>query len=566
MSQVLVIFRAKLRMARHEVASIRDQSKLKVTVITVFASGLWLAAFGFFFAGFNWLIEFGGEAGSDPLKLGDIIMARMLGVLALAVFFMLIFSNVLVSFATLYRSREVTYLLQTPVSFRAFFMARFWECITFSSWALAFLGSPLILAYGRSSQASWSFYVAAAAFFIPFIIVPASIGCLITLILARVFPQQRMRVMIGLAAIAVGLLFLYIQDVLDVTRLSQDAVLAVVMDATVQTQSPLLPSYWATRGMLAAAEQNYGECLFQFLLLLSNALMLVWLAAEVAHRIFYPGYSFLAGQDKTRSKPLGKGILGRLDGFLRWLPNPSRALVVKDIKLFWRDPTQWSQFVIFFGILAIYIANLHGVGSSRYTTDMWRSWIACLNIGSCTLVLATLTSRFVFPLVSLEGRRFWILGLAPFTFQQLVRQKFWLSVCTTSLFTVGLAILSGKMLNIPPIHFWLSIYSVSMANFGLAGLAVGLGTLYPNFHEDNPARIVSGMGGTLNFLLSVMYIAVIVGAQTFILQWRAVERYTHPETFWWALGIVLVLITMLSLASALIPLHVGLRNLRNMEF
>ncbi|MDQ1257414.1 MAG: type transport system permease protein, partial [Candidatus Hydrogenedentes bacterium] len=219
-----------------------------------------------------------------------------------------------------------------------------------------------------------------------------------------------------------------------------------------------------------------------------------------------------------------------------------------------------------FGILAVYIANLYGVGNSRYTTDMWRSWIACLNIGSCTLVLATLTSRFVFPLVSLEGRRFWILGLAPLTFRQLVMQKFWLSVCTTSLFTVGLAMLSGEMLNIPRTHFWLSVYSVVIANFGLSGLAVGLGSLYPNFQEDNPARIVSGMGGTLNFLLSVGYIALVVGAQTVILQWRALEQYTSPDAFKWALGIVLLWITVLSAVTAALPMYFGLRNLRDMEF
>ena len=34
-------------------------------------------------------------------------------------------------------------------------------------------------------------------------------------------------------------------------------------------------------------------------------------------------------------------------------------------------------------------------------------------IGLIGLVLSTFTTKFVFPLVSLEGRRFWILGLLP---------------------------------------------------------------------------------------------------------------------------------------------------------
>jgi ABC-2 type transport system permease protein len=129
-----------------------------------------------------------------------------------------------------------------------------------------------------------------------------------------------------------------------------------------------------------------------------------------------------------------------------------------------------------------------------------------------------------------------------------------------------LAILSGSMLGLEPIYFALSVYSVIITNFGLSGLAVGLGTLYPNFQEDNPARIVSGMGGTLNFLLSVGYITLVVGAQTMILQWRVLGLYTSDASFYMALAIAVVFITGLSIVSTVIPLSLGLRNLNRMEF
>ena len=443
-------------------------------------------------------------------------------------------------------------------------MARFIECVSFSSWALAFLGSPLILAYGVVNDVSWVFYAAALAFFVPFIALPAAIGSLITLVLARIFPRLRIRTMVLLGLLAVALFFFYWRENITATQLAEDTFLPALLDATAQTQSPLLPSYWAARGILAAADRRYLECLYNLLLLVSYALMALWVATQAAHRIFYRGWSSLVGQDRTRIKPFGRGILGRLDRLLRGLPNPARALVIKDIKLFWRDPTQWSQFVIFFGIMAVYVANIRN--STSYQKEFWRTWIACLNIGACTLILATLTSRFVFPLVSLEGRRFWILGLAPLTFRQIVRQKFLLSVAITSFFTVGLVTLSGIMLKLDPVYLGLSIYSVFITNFGLAGLAVGLGTLYPNFQEDNPARIVSGMGGTLNLLLSIGYITLIVGAQTLMLQWRVLGLFGSDRAFYAAFVSVVVFITALTIATAAIPLRFGLRNLRLMEF
>ncbi|NIA13763.1 MAG: hypothetical protein GWP08_06745 [Nitrospiraceae bacterium] len=564
MSQLLAILQAKLRMSCHTVASVRTESKLKIGFISLAALILWIGAFVVFMESFHWLLRFGSDFGGAARGIGNIIMTRLLGVFALTVFFMLIFSNVLVSFSTIYRSREVTYLIQAPMSFQTFFVARFAECVTFSSWALAYLGSPLLFAYGITNRAPWGFYVAPVAFFIPFVTLPAVFGATITLVLARIFPRLRLRLMVLLAVLAVLSVFFFGREYFSAARFADDTILPALLDVSIQTQSPYLPSYWATRGILAAATGDYAESAFNWMLLTANALMALWVVSMLARWLFYPGWSSLAGSDRNRVKPLGKGILGRVDRLLKVLPNPTRALVIKDIKLFWRDPTQWSQFVIFFGIMAIYIANLRNT-SRYYEQEFWRSWIASLNIGACTLILATLTSRFVFPLISLEGRRFWILGLAPLTLRHLVLQKFFLSIATTSLFTVGIAILSAVMLKLDPIYFALSVYSVLITNFGLAGLAVGLGALYPSFQQDNPARIVSGMGGTLNLILSIAYITFIVGAQAFALQWRVLNLFASDQAFYTALATVVVFITMLSAFCVVVPLRLGLKNLQDME-
>lgn len=564
MSAVVAILRAKAQMARHQVASVREESKLKIGVITVSAILLWLGAYVLFGWGFRALLRFGNQGGGEYV-FGELLLRQSLGILALSVFLLLIFSNVLVAFSTMYRSKEVVYLLQGPISYRAFFFARFAECVSFSSWSLAFLGSPLMLAYGRSIDASLGFYIAACCFFVPYVVIPACFGCIFTLFLVRVFPRMKVPAMLCFAAITVGGFFLYIRSIIESTQIAKDTPITAFFQALERSQSALLPSYWAAEGVLLAGKSDLAGALYYFGLLLANALFILLVAGELAQWLFYPGWSYLMGQDKQRIKPANRGLLNRFLHLLNPIPQPFRALVAKDVKLFWRDPTQWSQFVIFFGIMAIYMANLRNT-SRYYEEEIWRSWIACLNVGSVTLILATLTSRFVFPLVSLEGRRFWILGLAPLSFRQLVWQKFWLSVVTTSGFTVGLAVLSGYMLKLEPIYYALTVYSVIITNFGLAGLAVGLGTLYPTFTEDNPARIVSGMGGTLNLLVSIGYITLVVAAQTFILQWRVLERFTSPEMFWVALAGALVFVTGLSVLCTLAPMRLGLRNLEGREF
>ncbi len=564
MKEILAILYAKKNILKHQILSIREESKLKVSVITISAIAIWLGIFFGLYEGFEWLLKFGSRSGIE-VNIGEILMNRMFTLLVSAVFLFLIFSNTLVAFFTLYKAEEIKYLIHTPISYDKLFIVRFLECVMFSSWSVAFLGVPLILAYGLSIKAPLIFYLAAILFFVPFILVPASIGNLITMCLVLIFPKLKLRTMVILGMIGIALLFWYITSMLKGTRISEDTILPIFISATSRVQSPLFPPYWFAEGVLSSAKKNLFELTFWFLLLLANALFFTYVSTVSANYIFYPGFSGLQGSSHKRIKQPGKGILGKLDSILFWLPYPYRPLVVKDIKLFWRDATQWSQFIIFFGIMAVYIANLRNT-TKYFEEEMWRSFIACMNIASLSLILATLTSRFIFPLISLEGHRFWIIGLAPITLNQILWQKFWLSVITSAPFTVGLAILSGYMLQLAPLYYFLTVFSIILMNFGLSGLAVGLGALYPSFEEDNPARIVSGLGGTLNLLLSIFYIALVVASQTVILQWRVLQHFTTPKTFWWALGLVILLICIITLLAVFVPMTLGHRNLKSVEY
>ena len=52
-----------------------------------------------------------------------------------------------------------------------------------------------------------------------------------------------------------------------------------------------------------------------------------------------------------------------------------------------------------------------------------RLFVYFANLGAVCMILSSFTSRFLFPLLSLEGRAFWALGLAPMPRGLLLRQK-----------------------------------------------------------------------------------------------------------------------------------------------
>ena len=563
------LFQAKKQIAIHTLKSVQQESKLKVAFVSVSALLLLLGIYGGARLAFRMLEIFGSELlGNAQLSLGDLVMARLLSTFALTLFVLLIFSNILIAYATLFRSREMPYLVQSPIPVSTLFLGRFYECVSFSSWATAFLGGPILLAYGMEAKAPFMFYPALVAFYIPFVVIPGAVGSMITLFAIRHVAVLRGRwVPLGVLVAAIGIgMFRSFRSRFETPDLSDPESIQTILDLLVTSQSPFLPSQWLAEGVLATATGSFGEALFFFLLLASNAALLLWLATLTAERFFPRAWSALMAADEQRAPGEAKGLLTRLESLMGFLPQPYRSLVIKDLRLFWREPSQWSQFLLFFGIMAVYLANLGQTGNvASLDPRTWQAWGTLLNLTASMLVLASLTTRFIYPLISLEGRRVWILGLSPVTMKQIVRQKFWLSVATTSVFTVGITVLSAVKLNLDPLPFGLSVVAVMATTFALSGLAVGLGSLYPNFEEDNPSRIVSGMGGTLNFLLSLMYVVLITASLGVVLLWHNLEARLGADNFYVVVGVVVAWMVAWTWVACRMPLRMGLRHLEEIE-
>jgi ABC-2 type transport system permease protein len=129
-------------------------------------------------------------------------------------------------------------------------------------------------------------------------------------------------------------------------------------------------------------------------------------------------------------------------------------------------------------------------------------------------------------------------------------------------FLIGI---SSMMLSIP--MDLVLVHAVSMMGIclGLSGMAVGLGSVYPNFREDNPSKIIAGFGGTLNLVLNLAFVmsCVIIQGLPFFLLYA--NKSVGMDRFRIYLMACMGGLTALSLAACLIPMALGLRAVRRME-
>lgn len=177
------------------------------------------------------------------------------------------------------------------------------------------------------------------------------------------------------------------------------------------------------------------------------------------------------------------------------------------------------------------------------------------------MTLATLTTRFVFPQLSLEGRRLWILGMAPIGLKRILWQKFALSSMASMAVTFLLTMISCSMLRVAPAIYAMSLGTVLFASLGLSGLAVGLGAIYPDFSQESSARIVSGFGGTLCLLLSLFYVTVLVGFQAIPMHYQITRHLFSESEFVRLLAVIWGTMAMLTAGCVLIPMTLAGRAL-----
>ena len=446
----------------------------------------------------------------DYEELGDFLLRIGLSWLFLTFLSFLAFSGVVTALSNFFLSEDLRLLLAAPVSVRRLFYSRFLRTLTQASWMVVIFLLPVLLGVGIARCAPCIFYVTVLLTIVPFAIIPVAIGTAVTLLLVNVFPARRARdilMLMGLlfaASIVVLVRFIQPERLLRVESLPD----VTGFFATLQSPiTPMLPSFWAGETLFASLAGG-GDYLHAGALWMTAAAFTV-LLASACERWYFSGYSKSQEARKARFTQLRS-----LDRLARALPLSivRRTLFVKDVKVFMRDVTQWSQLLLLLALVLVYLYNFSVLDLDRvpYMSGIIKNLYAFLNLGLAGFVMATVAVRFVFPAVSAEGAAFWIIRTAPISFKDFLWSKFWTGLVPVLVLTEGLTIAANQFLNIDPFLKVLTPVAIAFMCFALVGLATGYGARYPRFNADNVTQVAGSPGGIAFMIWAVGFILVVI--------------------------------------------------------
>ncbi|MES2594056.1 MAG: hypothetical protein V4662_01915 [Verrucomicrobiota bacterium] len=511
---------------------------------------------------------------------GPLLTERLVYLLFFFFFVMLVISNATITGMGLFRKKDMEWQVALPLPERSLVLWKTLEGMTLASWGLIVLSAPILLALGQLFHSGPMFYLLGLPSLVCLVTISANVSTWALLILVRFARRWWWRVVIGAGLVLLAVTFqrFWIEVPENVKTTDIMASLHDVLRHTEICMHPLLPSSWVAESLFAASRGLHSQAVFYVMALLANALFALVLTARLGASMFYPAWHRVmtaapeaqagAGEQAWFRQPQRRArseMLRKLFG----LDRSSFALLAKDARTFLREPTQWGQCLLIFGLLLMYSSNLRRLGYDLQN-PFWTLVISHLNLLVCCLALSTLTTRFVFPQFSMEGQRLWIIGLSPIPLERVMSLKLRVIAGVLALLTTLLVVMSSVSLELPLRRALFFSGAVILQSYGLTALSLSLGAMLPNFREPNPARVISGFGGTLCLIGSFLYIlgSAAVLALPDVIAWKATVQKTPFTAQQVMTGEIaaLVFVFFLTILFGGIPWWLAKKKTKNLDY
>jgi len=500
---------------------------------------------------------------SHQAVIGGLLMSRILSMAFMTFLLMLVYSNVLASLSSHFLSRDLPFLMALPVRPLWIFMSKAGEAFVGSSWMVAMMCVPLYGAFARVRHAPLEFFPLAAAATLPFLLIPAAVSMAATCGLMFFLPARKMReamLLFGMVAFTGAVVAFRLMEPEKLINPNNEMAVFEYMHLLAAPSAPWLPSAWVANAVVAGV--NYGADPLRYLVnagkLWAVALACWAVALLIADRTYRKAW-----QQAQESLGVRRGV--RLAS--RWLPRSGgayAAILLKDIKVFVREPSQWGQILLLASLVLIYVFNL-----SRIPPDLTRglrSLLFFLNLGFIGLILTAVAARFLFPLVSLEGQSFEILRLAPVSMERYLWTR--LAAGIAPVMALGLALVAFSVPMLGTDAFMATVAGCTVVGMtgAIGAIALGCGAGFAQFRISNPEEIVTSAGGFIFMVVSTVYICAILWLESHPVRlYYVAALFRRPFQAHWLAAGAFSLAAVLTVVAVIGSIRYGARALAARE-
>jgi ABC-2 type transport system permease protein len=509
MSPLLHILKFKLL----AFVKLQDELNIKSILKQVSASVVYiLFAIGIFFFAQNIITYL-----MEDVRVGMFLLHRFVFVV-LFIFFMTVnIGNIVVSYSTFFKTREVGFLLTMPISFAKIFLIKFLDNFFYSSTTLLLMVTAALAGYTSYFGLPWYFIPFAVLFLIlPFMFIAGTLGAITLLVIMRFAATFGIKIVLVTIALVYGtatiLFYIFSSPVQLVTKVF--AYFPNINNYFGFLENPaikLLPNNWVADALYWISSGKFIAAGWYVYLLIVVSILFFLFALYLAKKWFYKTWLVflnLSSELSVKKKSKGKVVFSFEN---KSSLKPRReALLKREFLLFIREPSQWTHFLVMTFLITIFIVSISNIdvmilnAYNIYLKTLIYLIIYLFNV----FLIASMSLRFIFPLVSLEGETIWKIRSAPLNYKKLMLTR--LFIYFSVIFIIGqlLNFVSNYQFSI--ILTLISQLNTAFVTITLVSLNFGMGAAYANYKEKNPIRVASSQGASLTFLFTIIYLVFLI--------------------------------------------------------
>ncbi|MFA7420727.1 MAG: hypothetical protein WCZ90_13665 [Melioribacteraceae bacterium] len=449
------------------------------------------------------------------VTVGQFLLHEFISMILFIFFMSINVGNIIVSYSTLYKSAEVNYLLSKPIEPANIFTIKFLDNFLYSSSTLLMILFALLLGYAFYFHLTFYQFFILILNFIPFMISAGSLGVmllLLVILLANKFGVKRIIYTIAAGYVSVIFFFFRINSPRRLVHLILSHYPFINRDLYLDNLIPsvikVLPNNWLSQTAYWTLHGDVSKVIFYTILQTALAVVLFSLAYSLGKKYYFRTWLLnhkLTAEFSSKRKRVssffkssnGNGLTSQINSILR-----------KDLLVFLREPSQVIHSLVLLFLMLIFVVSVAGIKfvglGNFYLQTMIYLAIFIFNL----LLITTLSLRFIFPLISLEGEAFWKMKSAPVTITKYIRSKLSASAVIVLIISMILSLFSNIKFGIVLITF--SQIVTLIAAVTIVSINFGMGGLFANFKEKNPIRVSSSQGASLTFLISILYMLFLV--------------------------------------------------------
>jgi len=405
-------------------------------------------------------------------------------------------------YAAVFMSEDTGYLLAMPLNPRSLFGARLaGSYLTHIAAMLPVTFGPF-LALGLASRAGASYYAAMTLGYVAYLAIVVGIAALfITIVLAFV-PGSRMKQILMISGLLVGVVLVFGIQYLTTTILARgdlSSAWARFAGLSLGGQTSLLPHVWLARVAVGAAYGADGWMLY-LALLLAVALALAAVLIGYAGAVYVRGWASL--QDVGTGKRAARGGRQvRLDARpgRSALAHPLWAVAKKDFLVSLRSPIHWYLLAIGLIVVGFQIVNLMGGHSVPGGRELFVTGMIIAGASMNSVVMAGSA-------LSREGESFGLLRTMPVRGISIYWSKILAALPLPLVFVSGALIGVSRIPSLGMTSAWPYMLIAMMTLPSMFAVLLLLDALMPDFGFDQGMQPGSRRaGGTVIKLLVLVY-------------------------------------------------------------